>query len=92
MGAAGLVQLLEGVGVESRGGGPDRYRPGAPSALMQIVPNLSSFYTLFYSVIYNSVRLPKKKQKKIVNLLKRTFINAHNLNVMIRRAGHRTIF
>ena len=38
-----------------KGGGPDRYRPGAPSALMQIVPNLSSFYTLFYSVIYNSV-------------------------------------
>ena len=25
------------------------------NALMQIVPNLSSLYTLFYSVIYNSV-------------------------------------
>ena len=31
VGAAGPVQQLEGVGVESRGGGPSRYCPGAPS-------------------------------------------------------------
>ena len=29
--------------------------PGAPPALTQIVPNSSSLYTLFYSVIFNSV-------------------------------------
>ena len=34
--------------------------PGAPSALTQIVPNLSSLYTLFSSVIYNSVAGPKR--------------------------------
>ena len=79
--------LADCVGVESRGRGPGRYCPGAPSdhphspckarrgvhmwsvgaagpvqcttaranAQMQIVPNLSSLYTLFFSVIYNSV-------------------------------------
>ena len=37
------------------GGGPGRYCPGAPSSLTQSVPNSSSLYTLFYSVIYNSM-------------------------------------
>ena len=37
-----------------RGG---RYSPGAPSALTQIVPYLFSLYTVFHSVIYNSVPL-----------------------------------
>ena len=36
-------------------GGAGRYRPGAPSALTQIVPYLSSLYTVFHSVTYNSV-------------------------------------
>ena len=34
-----------------------RYSPGASSALTQIVPYSSSFYTVFHSVIYNSVLL-----------------------------------
>ena len=41
------------VGVEWGGG--SRYRRGAPSALKQIVPYSSSLYTVFHSVIYNSV-------------------------------------
>ena len=48
--AAGPVQQLEGVGVESRAG-PGRYRPCAPSVLTQIAPNSSSLFTLFYSII-----------------------------------------
>ena len=36
-----------------RGGG--RYSPGASSGLTQIVPYSSSLYTVFHSVIYNSV-------------------------------------
>ena len=35
--------------------GAGRYRPGAPSALTQIVPYLSSLYTVFHSVTYHSV-------------------------------------
>ena len=37
------------------GGGAGRYSPGTPSALMQIVHYSSSYYTVFHSVIYNSV-------------------------------------
>ena len=36
-------------------GGVGRYSPGATSALTQIVHYLSSYYTVFHSVIYNSV-------------------------------------
>ena len=36
-------------------GGAGWYSPGAPSGLAQIVPYLSSLYTVFHSVIYNSV-------------------------------------
>ena len=36
-------------------GGAGRYSPGAPSALTQIVHYSSSYYTVFHSVIYNSV-------------------------------------
>ena len=39
----------------SEGGGGGWYSPGAPSGLAQIVPYLSSLYTVFHSVIYNSV-------------------------------------
>ena len=39
----------------SEGVGAGRYSPGAPSALTQIVPYLTSLYTVFHSVIYNSV-------------------------------------
>ena len=42
------------VGVEWSGGA-GRYSPGATSELTQIVHYLSSNYTLFHSVIYNSV-------------------------------------
>ena len=50
MGAAGPVQQLEGVGVESKGGGR------AGTALVNTdCANLSSLCNLFYSVIYNSV-------------------------------------
>ena len=38
-------------------GGEGRYSPGAPSALTQIVHYLFSYYTVFHSVIYNSVLL-----------------------------------
>ena len=34
------------------------YSPGASSTLMHIVPFLASLYTVFHSVIYNSVTLP----------------------------------
>ena len=44
------------VGVEWGGGGRvGRYSPGTPSALTQIVHYLSSYYTVFHSVVYNSV-------------------------------------
>ena len=43
------------VGVEW--GGAGRYSPGKPSALTHIVHYLSSYYTVFHSVIYNSVAL-----------------------------------
>ena len=33
-----------------------RYHPGAPSALTQIVPYLSSLYTGIHSLIFNSVQ------------------------------------
>ena len=36
-------------------GGAGRCSPGTPSALTQIVPYSSSLYTVFHSVIYNSV-------------------------------------
>ena len=36
-------------------GGPGRYSPGASSTLTQIVPYSFSLYTVFHSVIYNSV-------------------------------------
>ena len=36
-------------------GGTGWYSPGTPSALTQIVPYSSSLYTVFHSVIYNSV-------------------------------------
>ena len=36
-------------------GGAGRYSHGASSALTQIVPYSSSLYTVFHSVIYNSV-------------------------------------
>ena len=52
-GAAGPLQQLEGVGLESGGGG-SQFFPGAHSEFRQIVPNSSSLYTHFYSVIYNS--------------------------------------
>ena len=39
----------------SEGGG---YSPGAPSVLTQIVPYLSSLFTVFHSVIYNSEVYP----------------------------------
>ena len=43
--------------VEWGGWGPSRYSPGAPSALTQIVHYSSFYYTVFHSVIYNSVLL-----------------------------------
>ena len=46
MGAAGPEQQPDCVGVESRGSG---------AGPVPLVPNSSSLYTLFYSVIYNSV-------------------------------------
>ena len=36
-------------------GGAGRYSPGDPSALTQIVHYLSSYHTVFHSVMYNSV-------------------------------------
>ena len=36
-------------------GGSVRYSPGVPSAPTQIVDYSSSYYTVFHSVIYNSV-------------------------------------
>ena len=36
-------------------GGAGRYSPGTSSVLTQIVHYLSSYYTVFHSVIYNSV-------------------------------------
>ena len=38
-------------------GGPGSYCPSAPSPLTQIVPNSASPYTVFHSVIFNSVSL-----------------------------------
>ena len=46
-----------------RGGGAGWYSPGTPSALTQIVPYSSSLYTVFHSVIYNSVALIKYELK-----------------------------
>ena len=37
------------------------YSPGAPSALTQIVHYLCSYYTVFHSVIYNSVTAPHRE-------------------------------
>ena len=39
----------------SEGVGAGQYSPGTPSAPTQIVPYLTSLYTVFHSVIYNSV-------------------------------------
>ena len=41
-------------------GGAGRCSPGTPSALTQIVPYSSSLYTVFHSVIYNSVLMNMK--------------------------------
>ena len=46
-----------------RGGG-GLVRPGASSALMQTVPYSSSLYTVFHSVIYNSVDLALESSLK----------------------------
>ena len=40
-------------------GGAGWYSPGAPSVLTQIVPYSSSYYTVFHSVIFNSVEKTK---------------------------------
>ena len=42
-------------GLKWGGRGAGRYIPGATSALTQIVHYSSSYYTIFHSVIYNSV-------------------------------------
>ena len=42
-------------GLELGGGEAGQYSPGASSALTQIVPYLASLYTVFHSIIYNSV-------------------------------------
>ena len=42
-----------------RGGEAGKYSPGASSALTQIVPYAASLYTIFHSVIYNSVESPQ---------------------------------
>ena len=39
----------------SEGGEAGQYSPGVSAALTQIVPYLASLYTVFHSVIYNSV-------------------------------------
>ena len=53
-----------------RGGG-GRYSPGASSALTQIVPYFSSLYTVFHSVIYNSVLIVQSFPKFVNSALLR---------------------
>ena len=48
------TKILQPPYVEVEWGG-GRYSPGESSVLMQIVPYSSSIYTVFHSVIYNSV-------------------------------------
>ena len=63
------------------GGGPG-YRPSAPSQLMQIVPNSASRYTVFHSVIFNSVEMTnfskKNKIRDIQNCRLRLKISLHS--------------
>ena len=49
--------------------GAGRYSPGTPSALTQIVHYSSSHYTVFHSVIYNSVYSPSSQPSCTVLLL-----------------------
>ena len=55
----------------------------AANVLTQIVPNLSSLYTLFYSVIYNSVGLGKntisfdRKKTKLIKIPLLNFVTPH---------------
>ena len=60
--------------MESGGGGAGPYRPSAPSLLAQIVPNSASSYTVFHSVIFNSVQYTHCTVDRMAEVVKVVFV------------------
>ena len=65
-----------------------QYSPGAPSTLTQIVPYSSSLYTVFHSVIYNSVLQTEQGEVGWANVWKMQGGAVYSLTNILYIVGH----